>query len=141
MRIGAQRVLRGFAKRLTLLLLALAALLLAGRADSAGVAAGVLVVLALVVHVTAFGVAATLDAMPPKALRIVAVAGVALAAGAGVWAAGDGAFDFIFTRTGDVTLSIGGALLHLAAALVVAGAGACVFLIVAGRASVLGDPP
>jgi len=141
MRIGAQRVLRGFARRLTLLLLACAALLLAGRVDGAGVAAGILAAMALVVHVTAFGVAAALAAISPAVLRVTAVAGLAVAAGAGVWAAREQAFDFMLVRVGDVTLSPGGALLHVAAALVVAGAGAFVFLTIAGRAGVLGDPP
>lgn len=139
MRLGPQRVLRGFAKRLVLLLLAMAALMLTGASEGAGVAAGVLAALALVVHVAAFGIAAALTAAPPAALRLAAVAGLALAAGAGVWAARGEAFDFILARTGDVTLSPGGALLHLAAALVVAGAGGFVFFAVAGRAGALGD--
>jgi hypothetical protein len=137
MRPGPQRVLRGFAKRLVLLLLALAALLLA--TSGAGVAAGALIALALIVHVSVFGVAAGLAAAPPTALRIAAFAGLAIAAMAGLWAARDTAFRFILVRAGDVTVSPGGALLHLAAALVVAGAAAFVFLAVAGRASTLGD--
>lgn len=137
MRPGPQRVLRGLAKRLVLLLLALAALLLAS--SGAGVAAGALIALAIVVHVSAFGVATAIAAAPPAALRVAAVAGLALAAMAGLWAARDTAFRFILVRAGDVTLSPGGALMHLAAALVVAGAVAFVFLALAGRASALGD--
>lgn len=139
MRTGPQYVVRGLAKRLILLLVGLAALMLTGRVEGAGVAAGLLVAFALVTHVTAFGVATATRAAPPARLRIAAVAGVLLAAIAGVWASGGSAFAFLVARIGGLTISVGGALMHVAAALAVAGAGAFVFVAIAGRASALGD--
>lgn len=134
-------MLRGLAKRLVLLLLALAALMLAGTTAGAGIAAGALLALALIVHATTFGVAVALRAAPPRALRIVGLVGLALAGAAGVWMARDNAFEFIVLPAGALPVSVGGAIMHGAAALVVSGALTFVFLAVAGRATALGDGP
>lgn len=137
MKQGAQAVVRVLGKRSVLLLLALGAFALAGDPRGAGVEAGILVAAALAVHAIVFGVAATIAAAPPTALRTGAAAAVLLAAGAGVWAARGAAFDFFGVRAGALTLAPGGALLHLAAFMCVAGAGAFIFLCIAGRATAL----
>ncbi|MDX2235151.1 MAG: hypothetical protein NW200_11705 [Hyphomonadaceae bacterium] len=139
MRIGAQRVLRVLAHRVIVLLLAAGAFLLAGDPRGAGLAAGLLVTLALIAHTVAFGVAATMTAAAAAWWRWCAAAGVLLAAGAGVWASQGEAFALSAATLGGLALSWGGALLHLAAFLVSAGACVFVFVCIAGRATALGD--
>lgn len=139
MRYGAQLVVRTLAKRVTVFLLVLGCLTLAGDPRGAGVQAGLLLAAALVCHAVAFGVGPTTKAAPLGALRMAAAAGVLAAACAGVWAARAEAFNFIIAPLGALNVSPGGALVHLAAALAVAGAGAFIFLCLAGRATALGD--
>lgn len=139
MRPGPQAVLGALAKRLTVLLLALGALALVSDPKGAGLVASWLVIAALMVHAIAFGVAATLRATPPSVLRIGAVVGVLVAAGAGVWAANGEAFGFLVARTGMLSFAPGGVIVQAAALLAIVGAGAFLFLCIAGRATALGD--
>ncbi len=139
MRYGPQLVARALAKRVTVLLLVLGCLALVGDPRGAGVQAGLLLAAALVCHAVAFGVAVTVKAAAPGALRIAAAIGVLIAVCAGVWAARADVFDFTPMRVGALTVSPGGALVHLGAALAVAGAGAFIFLCLAGRATALGE--
>lgn len=137
MRYGAQAVARALAKRVTVLLLALGCFALVGDPRGGGVEAGLLLAGAVFCHATAFGVDATLKAAPAGALRLAAAVGVLIAAGAGLW--GARAFEFTTTRIGGVLASPGGALMQLAAALVVAGVSAFIFLCLAGRVTALGE--
>jgi hypothetical protein len=138
-RFGAQVLLRTLSKRAILLLLALSGLLLVGDVQSAGVAAGALAAGAILVHAIAFGVGATLTATPPRLLRTLAAGAVLVSAGAGVWLANTQAFGFFEGRVLGIAISPGGALMHLAALVAVAGVAAFMFLAIAGRASALGD--
>lgn len=139
MRYGSQLVVRALARRVTAFLLVLGCLALFGDPRGGGVQAGVLFAAALVCHAVAFGVAGTVKAVPPATLRIGAAAGVLVAACAGVWATQRAAFDFSAMSVGAFSIAPGGALLHVAAALAVAGAGAFIFLCLAGRATALGE--
>lgn len=139
MRYGPQLVARTLAKRVTALLLVLGCLALVGDQRGGGVQAGLLLAAALVCHAVAFGVAVTVKAVSPAALRVTAAAGVLLAAAAGVWAARAEAFGFIVARVGGLEVSPGGMLVHVGAALAIAGAGAFIFLCLAGRATALGE--
>lgn len=137
MRPGPQAVVRRLAARVVLLTLALAAFALLGAPQAAGVAAGALAAAAAATYLVAFGVSAATVAAPPAVLRAVAVAGIVLAGAAGLWAAHDAAFAFDSWRIGGLSLSPGGALMHLAAFAVVAAGAAFVFACIAGRASAL----
>ena len=139
MRYGAQVVARALAKRVTVLLLALGCLALIGNPHGAGVAGGALIAAALICHATAFGVDATMQAAPARALRIAAALGVAIAAGAGIWAADAEPVNFGAVRIAGVIVAPGGVLMALAALLAVAGASAFIFFCLAGRATALGD--
>ena len=139
MRYGAQVVARALAKRVTVLLLALGCLALVGNPHGAGVAGGLLIAAALICHATAFGVEATMKATPARVLRIAAVLGVVIAAVAGIWAADTEAFNFSAVRIAGIIASPGGALMEIAALLVVAGASAFIFFCLAGRVTALGD--
>ena len=139
MRYGAQLVARVLAQRVTVFLIVLGCLALLGDPRGGGVQAGLLFAAALVCHAVAFGVAATVKAAPPKALIVAAAAGVLLVACAGVWAGSERVFDFTTASVGAIDVSPGGALVHLATALAVAGAVAFIFLCLAGRATALGE--
>ena len=139
MKYGPQLVVRALAKRVTAFLLVLGCLALVGDPRGGGVQAGLLIAAALVCHAVAFGVAMTVKAAPPAMLRIAAGTGVLIAACAGVWGARTEAFNFIVVPFAALDISPGGALVHLGAALGVAGAGAFIFLCLAGRATALGE--
>ena len=139
MRYGAQVVAGALAKRVTVLLLALGCLAVVGNPHGAGVAGGVLIATALICHATGFGVDATMKAVSAHTLRIAAVTGVVIAAGAGIWAADTDAFNFGAFPIAGVIASPGGALMALAALLVVVGASAFIFFCLAGRVTALGD--
>ena len=139
MRYGAQLVVRTLAKRVIALLLVLGCLALVGDPRGGGVQAGLILAAALVCHGVAFGVAATVRAAPPATLRLAAALGVLFAAGAGVWLSGAQMFAFFAMPLGGVDLSVGGLLMHAAAALAIAGAGAFIFLCLAGRVTALGE--
>jgi Domain related to MnhB subunit of Na+/H+ antiporter len=141
MRYGAQTVARVLTRRVIALLVVLGCVALVGDPRGGGVQAGALLAAALIVHAVTFGVAATVRAASPTTLRTASALGVLLVIAAGVWAARGDAFAFIVSRVGGFDISLGGALTHLGAALTVAGAGAFIFVCIAGRATAIGDAP
>ena len=79
------------------------------------------------------------DAELERVLAIPGFVGVLVTVCAGVWTARSEAFNFTALTVGAMTVSPGGALVHMAAALAVAGAGVFIFLCLAGRATALGE--
>jgi multicomponent Na+:H+ antiporter subunit B len=138
-RPGSAAVARGLGKRIAPLLLLLAVLALVGDPHGGGLQAGLIFAAAVAMHTVVFGVRRAMTAFPPALLRTAGVWGACLAAGAGVFAATGGAFEFIVVDISRMPVSVGGALLHLAAFVAVGGVTALVFLCLAGRATPLDD--
>lgn len=141
MRSGPQSVARVLGKRMTPLLVLLAVLALVGDPRGGGVQAGLILAAAIAFSVIIGGVTHAVEAFPPAVLRSAAAWGVALGVGAGVFAATGGVFDFIVVQIAGRPISIGGALVHLAAFMTVAAVGALVFVCFAARATPLDDAP
>jgi len=138
-RPGPQAVARVLGKRLAPLFVLLAVLALVGDPRSGGVLAGLILAAGVTFVAIVAGVAAAVRVFPPAVLRQAAVGGVALALGAGVFAAVGGVFDFIVVEIAGRKTSIGGALLNLAAFLTMGGVAGLVFLCLAARATPLDD--
>lgn len=133
MRAGPSSVARAWGARLTPLLALVALLALVGDPRAANVAGGALLAVGLITHAIVFGVTRNVAAFAPAVLRAAAVYGVALAAGAGVFAATGDAFGFIEIDIARTPASVGGALLHLSAFVVIAGAGGLIYQCLAAR--------
>ncbi|KAF0171979.1 MAG: hypothetical protein IV086_07115 [Hyphomonadaceae bacterium] len=137
MRPGSRAVARGLGKRIAPLLLLLAILALLGDPRGGGVQAGLIFAIGVAMHAIVFGAARAMSTFSPAMLRTAGVWGVCLAAGAGVFAAAGQAFGFIVVDIAGMPVSIGGALLHVAAFVTMGGVAALVFLCLAGRATPL----
>ena len=133
MRAGPNAVARAWGARLTLLVALAALLALVGDPRAAGVAGGALVAIAVIAHAIVFGVTRNVGAFAPSVLRAASVYGVALAAGAGVFAATGSAFGFIEIDIARTPASVGGGLLHLSALVVIGGGGALIYQCLAAR--------
>lgn len=133
MRPGSEAVVRGLGKRIAPLLLLLALIVLVGDPRGGGVQAGLILAGGVAMHAIVFGARRALAAFPPAMLRTAGVWGVVLAAGAGVFAAANQAFGFIVIDIARMPISMGGALLHLAAFVTVGAMTALVFLCFVGR--------
>lgn len=139
MRSGSQAVARVLGKRVAPLLVLLSVLALVGDPRGGGVQAGLILAAAIAFTTIIGGVTQAVRAIPPAILRSAATWGVGLGLGAGVFAASGALFDFIVVKIAGQSISIGGALLHLAAFVTIAAVGALVFLCLAARATPLDD--
>jgi len=107
MRDGPQAVVRMLGKRLAPLLLLLALIALVGDPRGGGVQGGLLAAAGVAFYLVVFGADRATYAFPPAVLRTVAVWGVALAFGAGVFAAVGRVFGFIVVDIARTPTSIG----------------------------------
>lgn len=133
MRAGPRSVARAWGARLSPLLALVALLALVGDPRAASVAGGALLAIAFITHAIVFGVARHVAAFAPAVLRAASVYGVALAAGAGIFAATGAAFGFIEIDIARTPASVGGALLHLSVFAVIAGGGTLIYQCLAAR--------
>ncbi len=139
MRPGTRAIARGLGKRIPPLLLLLAVIALVGDPRGGGVQAGLIFAAGVAMHAAVFGATRALSAFSPAMLRTAGVWGACLAAGAGVFAATGQAFGFIVVDIAGAPVSIGGALMHVAAFVTLGGVAALVFLCLAARATPLDD--
>ncbi|MBL8557188.1 MAG: hypothetical protein JNM47_00585 [Hyphomonadaceae bacterium] len=140
MRTGPQAVARVFGKRIAPLVVLLAVFALLGDPRGGGVLAGLILAAAAAFTATIGGIALAMQVFAPAVLRSASTWGVALGLAAGMFASSGAAFNFIIVEIAGRSISVGGALLHLAAFVTVASVGALVFFGLGAREPAVDDP-